>query len=78
MSDGPYTYDRIRAGQERALDEREAWLGDCPYWTQTGDKVCNRGCWEEPWCMTGNPGWPGGNEDGWGPEPTGYQWEPVS
>jgi hypothetical protein len=76
MSGGPYSYDRIRAGQEGALQERAEWRGDCPYLTQTGDKSCRSGCWQEPICQTDVPYYIDG-EYTWGPEPTGYQWEPI-
>lgn len=38
---------------------REDVEPDCPYYQGTGDRTCKSGCWQEPWCITGEPldGW---------------------
>lgn len=35
-------------------------LSDCPYYANTGDKICDRGCHWEPACQVDEPhgGWP--------------------
>ena len=63
------TIDSLRAERDelRAILKEGVDLGyfddesTCPYYTQTGAKTCDRGCYDEPQCQTCHPseGWLG-------------------
>jgi len=65
---------------------REDVEPDCPYYQRTGNQKCNRGCWQEPSCITDEPlgGWlkPQINEPNpillWHRETTREGWSPIA